>query len=234
MTDTVERIVAGTAHSWTVPSPHKAGEVVYLTARHGDRVQVTAEEAQRGEAMGTLIDEAVAAENARTREQLLAEIAELRARLDDTVAQQPPAVLAPPPLPAPSTTLTPSMTGIPQVAAPPTDVGPIGPTNADAVAAAVAATKGAPVVEITPTGVPLTHTGVIPPQPNAAPMPGDVWTDEQLASASYLEVVAYLTQHSDDVDEVDRVDELEANRPKGPRKTVADAIEAIRAAREED
>jgi hypothetical protein len=230
----VERIVAGTAHSWTIPSPHKAGEVVYFTARHGDRVRVSAAEAERGEAMGTLVDEEVARRNQQTRDELLAEIGRLQNELEATRASQPPAVLAPPPAPEASTTLTPSMTGIPMVAELPDSVGPIGPTNADAVAAAMAATKGAPVVEVTPVGTPLTHTGVVPvtgPGSSApgAELPGGIWDDDRLNAANAGEVVAYLGQHSDNLDEVDRVDGLEANRSRGPRKTVTDAIEAIRA-----
>lgn len=232
-TDTVERIVAGTAHSWLEPHPHKAGEHVYFTARHGERIQVTAEEAARGETMGTLVDEEKARANAMTRTQLEAEIARLTAERDAALAAQPPAMLQPTPPPPASTTLTPSMTGIPQPSAPPTDVGPIGATTAAAVAAARAATAGSPVIAITPQGHPITDTAPLAPDHtggSSGPAAGDTATDEQLTSMNATEVAAYLNQHSDDPDEVDRVDALEAGRSRGTRKTVTDVVDAIRAA----
>lgn len=234
-TDTgpVERIVAGTAHSWLEPHPHKAGEHVYFTARHGERITVTAEEAARGEQMGTLVDEEKARANAMTRAQLEAELARLNAELDAARASQPPAMLQPPPAPPTSTTLTPSMTGIPQPEPPPTDVGPIGATTAAAVAAARAATAGSPVISVTPQGHALTDTAPLAPDitgGSAGPAAGDVATDEQLTAMNATEVAAYVNQHSDDPDEVDRVDALEATRSRGTRKTVTDAIDAIRAA----
>lgn len=234
MTDTVERIVAGTAHSWLEPHPHKAGEHVYFTARHGERIQVTAEEAARGEQMGTLVDEAVARQNAMSRAELETELARLTAELDAVRASQPPAVLQPPPAPPTSTTLTPSMTGIPQPEPPPTDVGPIGATTAAAVAAARAATAGSPVIAVTPMGHQITDTAPLAPDitggAQGATAPGETATDEQLAAMTYQETVAYLNQHSDDADEVDRVDALEATRARGPRKSVTDVVDAIRAA----
>lgn len=242
----VQRLVAATAYSWLEANPHKPGEQLYFSARHGERISVSRAEAERGEALGGLVDEAKAAQHAQTVEALNAEVERLTAELAAARSNVVPAIIAPPPPPPTGVTLTPSATGTPMPTPLPVDVGPIGPTTAAAVAAARAAATAAghagPIVSVTPAGQAVAaagpNVGDVNPMPlgvNPEPAePGAVWTDEQLTAAKADELVVYLNQHSDNPDEVDRVDELEATRGgKGPRVTVTAAIEAIRAAQEQ-
>lgn len=251
MTELVERLVASTGYSWTTPNPDKAGEVLYYTARHGERVQVSAKEAERGEGLGCLVDEEAAARRATEVSDLQAEVERLQRELATARQAVPPALIGPPPAPAPGVTLTPDVTGIPQTTPLPDDVGPIGPTSAAQVAAARAATGGAPVISVTPAGDLVKavdgNVGDVSPALQVAPgeaggtdvegrtaparLPGQPVTDDELRAYTAAEMAAYVSQHSDDDDELERIDELEAKRSRGPRKTVTDALDTIRQAR---
>lgn len=55
MSDTVSRRVTGVdVYNWTTPAEGRPGERQFHTARRGDVIEVTAEEAKRGEELGAL------------------------------------------------------------------------------------------------------------------------------------------------------------------------------------
>lgn len=237
-----DRIVTAHRYAWTVPNPNRPDEVYYYTADHGATITVSDEEAARGEALGFLTTRDVLDGVAARRAELQAELERLNTQLADNRANTVPATVLPPEPAVSGVVLTPSQTGIPATTPLPTDQGPIAPSTPSAVDAARAIAAGgnlpaAPTAPVGPTplipGSPEANTRAsvaaanIAAAETATPGATSTVTDDELAALNVEDTLAHLNQYGGDLD---RIAALEDARPRGPRRGVTDAIEALRAA----